>query len=317
MANHNETKRISTTPQANTIPYADENGYLSAWLDNDPVITSLKQQTEFIGTVPTAPAPDTQSILTQFVVDTTGRQPRNGDEVSIEDVGELWLFNGAQWVFFTTTTLADASTTNKGVMQVGSGLLVNSGLVSVDSSIYTPSRIAINNTSTTPSLAIQANSDYTFTNPLTSLTLTSIADSPYFSTLIFTTGNTFTWSAPASLEYYFIDQADIQSFFTPNTKYELVITNGRCHINYIGARKYPINKVVITNPALTATDNYITWTISNSELQIPSVFIRVYETATGNTVEVDSAVTLSTITLKLYTDNTTVSAGTYTAVILG
>ena len=317
MANHNQYKRISTTPQANTIPYADENGYLSNWLDNDPVIASLKQQNQFIGSVASAPSPDTQSILTQFVVDETGRQPRNGDEVAIEDVGELWLFNGTQWVFFTTTTLADASTTNKGLMQVGTGLLVSSGLVSVDSSIYTPSRIAINNTSTTPSLAIQANSDYTFTNPLTSLTLTSVADSPYFSTLIFTTGNTFTWNAPNTLEYYFVDQNDIASFFTPNTKYELVITNGRCHINYIGARKYPINKVVVTNPALTATDNYITWTISNSELQIPSVFIRVYETATGETVEVESTTTISTITLKLYTDSASVSAGTYTAVILG
>ena len=222
MANHNQYKRISTTPQANTIPYADENGYLSNWLDNDPVIASLKQQNQFIGSVASAPSPDTQSILTQFVVDETGRQPRNGDEVAIEDVGELWLFNGTQWVFFTTTTLADASTTNKGLMQVGTGLLVSSGLVSVDSSIYTPSRIAINNTSTTPSLAIQANSDYTFTNPLTSLTLTSVADSPYFSTLIFTTGNTFTWNAPNTLEYYFVDQNDIASFFTPNTKYELV-----------------------------------------------------------------------------------------------
>ena len=50
MANHNQLKRISTTPQANTIPYADENGYLSAWLDNDPVITALKGENEFIGT---------------------------------------------------------------------------------------------------------------------------------------------------------------------------------------------------------------------------------------------------------------------------
>lgn len=315
--NHNQLKRVSTTPQANTIPYADENGYISSWLDNDPVISSLRQQTEFIGTVATAPEPDTQSILTQFVVDTTGRQPRNGDEVAIEDVGELWLFNGTQWVFFTTTTLADASTTNKGVMQVGSGLLVSSGLVSVDSSIYTPSRTPINNTSTTPSLAIQANTDYTFTNALTSLTLTSIENSPYFSTLIFTTGNSFTWSAPNTLEYYFIDSNNIQSFFEPNTKYELVITNGRCHVNYIGARKYPINKVTATNPALTATNNEVTWTISNSDLATKDVFIRVYETVTGNTVEVDSTVTLSTITLKLYTDSASVSAGTYTAVILG
>ena len=90
---------------------------------------------------------------------------------------------------------------------------------------------------------------------------------------------------------------------------ELVITNGRCHVNYIGARKYPINKVTATNPALTATNNEVTWTISNSDLATKDVFIRVYETVTGNTVEVDSTVTLSTITLKLYTDSASVSAG--------
>lgn len=314
MANHNQTKRVSTTPQANTIPYSDENGFITSWLDNDPLINSLKQQTEFIGSVATAPEPDRQSILTQFVVDTAGRQPRNGDEVGIIDIGELWLFNGTSWVFFTDTTIADASTTEKGVMQVGSGLLVTNGLVSVDSSIYTPSREVINNTSTTPSLAIQANTDYRFTNALTSLTLTSYADSQYFTTLTFTTGSTFIWSAPSTLKYFFVD--DVASFFEPNTTYELVITNGKCHINYLGERKYPINKITATNGALTATDNIVTWTISNS-LATPQVFIRVYETATGNTVEVDSTVTLSTITLKLYTDNTTVSAGTYTAVILG
>lgn len=314
MANHNQYKKISTTPQANTIPYANEDGFITAWLDNDPLINSLKQQTEFIGSVATAPEPDRQSILTQFVVDTAGRQPRNGDEVGIIDIGELWLFNGTSWVFFTDTTIADASTTEKGVMQVGSGLLVTNGLVSVDPSIYTPSRTVITNTSTTPSLAIQANTDYRFTNALTSLTLTSYADSQYFTTLTFTTGSTFTWSAPSTLKYFFVD--DVASFFEPNTTYELVITNGKCHINYIGERKYPINKITATNGALTATDNVVTWTISNS-LATPQVFIRVYETATGNTVEVDSTVTLSTITLKLYTDNTTVSAGTYTAVILG
>lgn len=318
MSNHNQYRKVSSTPQANTIIYSDENGHISDWLNNDPVVQALKQQTEFIGTVAAAPEPDTQSILTQFVYDNTSpsRAPRNGDEVAIEDVGELWLFNGTQWVFFTNTTLKDASTTNKGIMQVGSGLSVSSGLVSVDSTIYTPSRTAISNTSTTPSLSIQANSDYTFTNALTSLTLTNVVNSPYFTTLTFTTGSSFTWSAPVGLEYYFIDSNDIQTFFTPNTKYELVITNGKCHVNYIGARKYPINKITVTNSALTATNNIITWTISNT-LNIADVFIRVYETSTGNTVEVESSVTSSTITLKLYTDSSTVSAGTYTAVIIG
>ena len=314
MANHNQLKRISTTPNPNSIPYADESGFITAWLDNDPLIGSLKQQTEFIGSVPTAPAPDTQSILTQFVVDTTGRQPRNGDEVSILDVGELWLFNGTVWAFFTDTNIADASTTEKGLMQVGTGLLVNNGLVSVDSSIYTASRTTITNPSNV-NLAIQENTDYVFTSPLTSLSLGNVANSPYFSTLTFTTDSTFSWTASAITEYFFLDNPPT---FLPNRKYELVITNGKCHVNYVGARAYPINKITAINPALTATNNVATWTISNS-LPEPTkdVFIRVYDTVSGETVEVDSTATLSTITIKLYTDLATISAGTYTAVILG
>lgn len=313
MATHNQYKKISVNPQANTIVYADENGHISDWLDADPVITALKQQTEFIGTVTTAPAPDTQSILTQFVVDTTGRQPRNGDEVAIEDVGELWLFNGTQWAFFTTTTLKDASTTTKGIMQVGSGLTASSGVVSVDSTIYWAARNSVNNTSTTPSLALQNNTDYTFTNALTSLTLTSVPNSSYYTTLTFTTGNTFSFSATGLTDYFFSANPPT---FKKNTTYKLVIVNGKCHIYYVGARVYPINKITSSNPSLTATNNIVTWTISNT-LSTKDVFIRVYDTVSGETVEVDSTATLSTITLKLYTESASVSAGTYTAVILG
>lgn len=314
MANHNQLKRVSTTPQANTIPYADENGYLSAWLDNDPVITALKGENEFIGTVPTIPSGENlQTYLSQFVYSTVGRLPRNGDEVAIEDVGELYIYNGTSWVFFTTTTLKDASTTEKGLMQVGSGLLVNSGLVSVDSSIYWPARTSISETSTTPSLALQANTDYVFTNALTSLTLTTIPDSPYYTTLTFTTDSSFTFSATNLTQYYFSANPPT---FEAYTTYKLVIVNGKCHIYYIGARKYPINKITVTNTSLNVTDNIATWTISNT-LGVASVFIRVYETATGNTVEVDSTSTVSTITLKLYSDSSTISAGQYTAVILG
>lgn len=312
MSNHNQLKRISVAPQANTIPYANESGFITAWLDNDPLILSLKQENEYIGSVPTAPEPDTQSILTQFVYDTEGRAPRNGDQVAIEDVGELWMFNGSTWAFFTNTTLKNATTTSKGVMQVGTGLLVTNGLVSVDSTIYWPARIVINSDSTTPTLALQQNTDYNFSNPLTSLTLTTIPNSCYFTTLTFTTGNTFAWSAPGLTEYFFVDTPT----FEPNTKYELVITNGKCHINYIGARKYPINKIVSISPALTPVNNIATWTITN-DLGTGEVFIRVYETANGNTIEVDSTITASTITLKLYSESQTINAGVYTAVILG
>lgn len=311
MANHNELKKFSTTPQANTAVYSDENGYISDWLNNDPVIAALKQENEFIGSVPTAPAPDTQSILTQFVVDTTGRAPRNGDEVAIEDVGELWIFNGTEWVFFTTTVLQDATTTSKGVMQVGSGLLVNNGLVSVNSSIYTPSRETISSTSITPSIALLASKDYVFSNNLTSLTLTSIPNSPYYTTITFTPAAGFTLTAAGLSQYFYYTTPT----FISGRTYRLTIVDGRCYIDYTGARIYPINKLVATNPVLTPTDGIVTWSVTNT-LATSEIILRVIEIATGATVAVDSAVSASTITIAFNAD-TTVAANTYKIIAIG
>lgn len=311
MANHNELKKFSTTPQANTAVYSDENGYISDWLNNDPVIAALKQQTEFIGTVPTAPAPDTQSILTQFVVDTVGRAPRNGDEVAIEDVGELWLFNGTEWVFFTTTVLHDATTTSKGVVQIGTGLNVSNGLISVDSTIYTPSREVISSTSTTPSIAPLASKDYVFTNNLTSLTLTSIPNSSYYTTITFVPATGFTLTATGLSQYFYYSTP---TFITGRT-YRLTIVNGRCYVDYTGARVYPINKIVATNPALTPTDGIVTWSITNT-LGTSEIILRVLEISTGATVAVDSTTSASTITVAFNADST-VAADTYKIIAIG
>lgn len=321
MSNHNQYKRISPTAQENTIVCSDDQGYITNWLENDPIISSLKQQNQFIGNVSEIPSgEDLQTYLSNFVYETVGRNPRSGDEVGILDVGELWLFTGTfgddgEWKFFTDTNIGDASTTEKGVMKVGSGLLVSDGTVSVDSSIYTPARITISNSSTTPSLSLQANTDYTFSNNLTSLTISSVPSSSYYTTLTFTTGSTFTFSVPSNLQFFFMPN---NPTLKTNTTYKLVLVNGKCHVYYIGDRTYPINKITSLNPSLTAVNNVATWTISNT-LPEPTkdVFIRVYETASGNTVEVDSTATLSTITLKLYTENSTISAGVYTAVIMG
>lgn len=312
MANHNELKKISNVHQPNTVVYSDASGHISDWLEADPVIQALKLQTEFIGTVTTAPEPNTQSILTQFVVDTTGRQPRSGDEVAIEDVGELWLFNGTQWVFFTNTTLKDASTTNKGVVQIGSGINVSNGLISVDGTLYTPVRNLVNNSETTPSLALEANTDYVFSNALTSLTLTTIPVSQYSTDLYFTTGNSFSFSATNLTQYYFSDNPPT---FNANTTYKIHITEGKAQISYIGARVYPINKLTATNPALTPVNNVATWTITNT-LGTKNVILRVFETTSNDTVDMDSNVTASTITLKFYSE-TNVSADTYTLVAIG
>lgn len=312
MANHNELQKVSSTPQPNSIVYSSESGNISAWLDNDPVIAALKQQTEFIGTVATAPEPNTQLILTQFVVDTVDREPRNGDEVAIEDVAELWLFNGTEWVFFTNTTLKDASTTNKGVVQIGSGINVNNGLISVDGTLYTPVRNLVNNSETTPSLALEANTDYVFTNALTSLTLTTIPVSQYSTDLYFTTGNSFTFNATNLTQYYFSDNPPT---FNTNTTYKIHITEGKAQISYIGARVYPINKITATNPALTPVNNVATWTITNT-LGTSEVILRVFEITTGETVEMDSTITAGTITLTFYSESN-VNADTYKVVIIG
>ena len=276
------------------------------------MVQALKQQTEFIGTVPTAPEPDTQSILTQFVVDTAGRAPRNGDEVAIEDVGELWLFNGTQWAFFTNTTLKDATTTSKGIVQIGTGLNVSNGLISVDSTIYTAARTVINNSSTTPSLALNANTDYIFSNPLTSLTLTSIPTSTYYTDLYFTTSSTFNFSATGLTQYYFMGNPPT---FRANTTYKIHIAEGKAQISYVGERIYPLNKITATNPALTPSSGIATWTVTNT-LATSEVVLRVVEITSGNTVAVDSSVSASTITISFNAD-TTVAADTYKLIAIG
>lgn len=308
---NNQFKKVSTTAQPNTIPYSDENGYISNWLENDPIITSIKGQNEYIGSVTTAPAPNTQSILTQFVIDTEGRQPRNGDEVAIEDVGELWIFNGTQWLFFTNTTLSDATTTSKGVVQIGSGLNVSSGVISVDNTIYTPARILSTSTETTPSINLQENTDYVFSNALTSLTIGTVPNSLYPITLTFTTGTGFTFSATNITQYFYYTTPT----FIVGKTYKLTIVSGKCYIDYIGDRVYPLNKITATNSSLIPSSNVATWTISNT-LNTKDVIVRVYETSTGETVEMDSTITASTITLTFYVEST-ISAGFYTAVIIG
>lgn len=309
---NNQFKKVSVTAQANTIPYSDSDGHITNWLANDPLINSIQGQNEFIGSVNTAPAPDTQEILTQFVVDTTGREPRNGDEVAIADVGELWIFNGTSWVFFTTTTLSDATTSSKGVVQIGSGINVSSGVISLDNNVITPNRVTTQDTSsTTASINVSENTDYIFTQPLTSLTLGTIANSTYYSDIYFTTGNSFTFTASNLTSYYFVNTPT----FNANTEYKIHIVRGKAEISYIGKKGYLVSKYTYTNPALSPSSNIATWTITNDS-GTKDVILRVYETSSGETVEMDSTITSSTIILSFYSEST-VTAGFYTVVIIG
>lgn len=267
MATHNQLKKISTTPQANTIPYSDESGYISNWLTNDPVISSLKGQNEFIGTVTTAPSPDTQSILTQYVVDTVSRQPRNGDEVAIDDVGELWIFNGTSWVYFTNTTLKDATTTSKGVVQVGTGLSVSSGIISLDSSSVTSARTVVNSSSATPSITLAANTDYVFSNNLTSLTITSVPVSQYDINLYFTTGSSFTFSCSSVTSWYFDDNPPT---FDTNSTYKITFSQGKGRILKVG-------KTPLLIPVLTYFDGTTGATLTTSITFANCNLVKVYK----------------------------------------
>lgn len=309
---NNQFKKVSVTAQANTIPYSDSDGHITNWLINDPLINSIQGQNEFIGSVSTAPAPDTQEILTQFVVETAGREPRNGDQVAIADVGELWIFNGTSWLFFATTTLKDATTSSKGVVQIGTGINVNSGVISLNNNAVTPNRVTTQDTSsTTASINVSENTDYIFTQPLTSLTLGTIANSTYYSDIYFTTGNSFTFTASNLTGYYFTNTPT----FNANTEYKIHIVRGKAEISYIGKRGYLVSKYTYMNPTLSPSNNIATWSITNDS-GTKDVILRVYETSSGETVEMDSTITSSTITLSFYSEST-VAAGFYTVVLIG
>lgn len=309
---NNQFKKVSVTAQANTIPYSDSDGHITNWLTNDPLINSIQGQNEFIGSVSTAPAPDTQEILTQFVVDTADREPRNGDQVAIVDVGELWIFNGTSWLFFATTTLSDATTSSKGVVQIGTGINVSNGVISLNNGVVTPSRVTTQDTSsTTASINVSENTDYIFTQPLTSLTLGTIANSAYYSDIYFTTGNSFTFTANNLTSYYFVNTPT----FDANTEYKIHIVRGKAEISYIGKKGYLVSKYTYINPTLSPTNNIVTWNITNDS-GTKDVILRVYETSSGETVEMDSTITPSTITLSFYSESA-VTAGFYTVVLMG
>ena len=220
---HNQLKKFSQNHQAFSVPYADSEGFITDWIQNDPFIKSLQLQNEFIGTISECPEGEEQEILTQYVVDQKGREPRNGDLVNIQDRGEQWFFNGQQWIFYSDYLLKDASKTAKGIVQIGDGINVTNGLISVDMSILTPSKNVISDTTSTAVTInnVVANVDYTFSKPLTSLTLGTIAKSQYQTDIYFTTGSTFTFSAPNLTEWFFESN---HPTFMANKSYKISIS---------------------------------------------------------------------------------------------
>ena len=311
---YNQYKKISQTAQPFTIPYSDESGYITAWLQNDPIIKQLQTQNEFIGSIATCPEGEEQSVLTQFVVDTKGVPPEQGNLVNITDRGDQWMYTGTQWVFYTDYLLMDATRTRKGIVSIGDGLNVDSGKISVDPTIYSPSKsIITNSTSTSATISnVAANTDYMFTQPLTSLTLTAVEVSQYPTDIYFETGSNFTFSAPTVTEWYFSDNPPT---FRPNTSYKIHISQGQGTIFYVGERIYPLNKIVVSNPQLSPSNGIATWSFTNT-LGTSDVIVRLVEMSSGDTVTADVNSSTSTIIIRFNAD-AVVSASTYKAIILG
>lgn len=69
-----------------------------------------------------------------------------------------------------------------------------------------------------------------------------------------------------------------------------------------------------TNPALTASGGVCTWTLSTTKA--PNCMCIVRETSTGDEVETDRSYGSGTITIKI-NSTSNISAGTYTAVVIG
>lgn len=98
----------------------------------------LAHQNEWIGSIASVTTGDEQTALSTFVQNTAGRAARKGDEVTIADRQEIWYYNGTEWIIFMSSTeLTDATTTSKGLMQVGAGLEVTDGVVSVSNPLPT------------------------------------------------------------------------------------------------------------------------------------------------------------------------------------
>lgn len=92
----------------------------------------LAHQNEWIGSIASVTEGDEQTALSAFVQSTVGRAARQGDLVTIADRQDIWYFNGTDWiVYMQSTDLTDATTSSKGLMQVGGGLNVADGVVSV------------------------------------------------------------------------------------------------------------------------------------------------------------------------------------------
>lgn len=100
-------------------------------------INTLKGQNEWIGSIASIPGGAEQIVLTQFVVATTGRQPKLNNQVSILDRGDIWIYtNDEKWKVWADIQLQVATKTGRGLVQIGTGIdVTNQGIISTSKTV--------------------------------------------------------------------------------------------------------------------------------------------------------------------------------------
>lgn len=153
---NNNTPVFSITPGANKVPKANGTGSITQWIENDPIINSLKSQNEFLGTctAQTDTEAQLQSALTAYVESVASREPRKGDLVNIENssiyTNQQWYYNVTKWIFYISFSVPEATSTVKGILSVNtnapSRLSITNGVLSSGCA-----KIVVTNPSITPS----------------------------------------------------------------------------------------------------------------------------------------------------------------------
>lgn len=100
----------------------------------------------------------------------------------------------------------------------------------VASSISTKQKVVTDTSNTTATVSVSENTRYVYTQPLTSLTISSVEDSLLESEIDFTTGTSFSFTA-TPLTTKWIDMAPT---WLPNTHYVISIKTGYASWGIVG-----------------------------------------------------------------------------------
>lgn len=152
-----QSNEATTDTTLTTKKYVTDNVYNPLYTE----IEKLRQLNEWLGSVQVTAAEydkennyaALQTILTDFVKNNTtpSRDPRNGDQITVlaadsvdpvPEYPEIWMFvedepaappSAGTWKFFSSLQqIVDATTTQKGLVQIGANINVEDGVISVD-----------------------------------------------------------------------------------------------------------------------------------------------------------------------------------------